>query len=86
MCERGGDSSHLPPPPPLSPPPQAQLHDLKQAQEPSTSSLHTMTFDPAVNLVFQRMQTELKDSKDKLDQAQNDLSAWKFTPDRLVAF
>ena len=41
-----------------------------------------MLFDPAVNIVFHRMQTELKDSKEKLDQAQNDLSAWKFTPDR----
>ena len=45
-----------------------------------------MLFDPAVNLVFQRMQSELKDSKEKLDQAQNDLSAWKFTPDRLTTF
>lgn len=41
-----------------------------------------MLVDPAVNLVFQQMSTGLKESRDKLEQAQNDLSAWKFTPDR----
>lgn len=30
------------------------------------------------------MSTELKASREKLEQAQNDLSAWKFTPDRYV--
>lgn len=30
------------------------------------------------------MKTELGDTKEKLEQAQNDLSAWKFTPDRFV--
>ena len=38
--------------------------------------------DPAVNMVFQTMKAELKESREKLQQAQNDLSAWKFTPDR----
>jgi len=33
-------------------------------------------------LLFQRMKTDLDSEKDKLEQAQNDLSAWKFTPDR----
>ena len=28
------------------------------------------------------MKTELDETKEKLEQAQNDLSAWKFTPDR----
>lgn len=30
------------------------------------------------------MKSQLTDYKDKLDQAQSDLSAWKFTPDRLA--
>lgn len=30
------------------------------------------------------MKTELGETKEKLEQAQNDLSAWKFTPDRFV--
>ena len=35
-----------------------------------------------MNIVFQRMKSELDETKEKLEQAQNDLSAWKFTPDR----
>ena len=38
-----------------------------------------------MNLVYERMKTQLKDYKDKLEQAQGDLSAWKFTPDRLAS-
>ncbi len=41
-----------------------------------------MLVDPAVNMVFQKMKTQLSDYREKLDQAQSDLSAWKFTPDR----
>ena len=63
----------------------SQLHDLKQAQNSENSQLHQTLIDPAVNLVFERMKSQLTDYKDKLDQAQSDLSAWKFTPDRLAA-
>jgi len=42
-----------------------------------------MLIDPAINLVFSRMKSQLSDYKEKLEQAQTDLSAWKFTPDRL---
>lgn len=41
-----------------------------------------MLLDPAVNLLFEKMITELTETKDRLDQAQSDLNAWKFTPDR----
>ncbi len=41
-----------------------------------------MLLDPAINLVFQRMKKEVDSCKEKLEQAQNDLAAWKFTPDR----
>ena len=61
---------------------QSQLHDLKQSQNTENAQLQSKLIDPAVNLVFQRMKTELAESKEKLEQAQNDLSAWKFTPDR----
>ena len=37
-----------------------------------------------MNLLFEKMKTELGEAKEKLEQAQNDLSAWKFTPDRFV--
>ena len=55
---------------------------MKQAQTPSAQQLQTMLIDPAVNLLFEKMKTELTETKDRLEQAQNDLSAWKFTPDR----
>ncbi len=45
-----------------------------------------MLIDPAVNLVFDRMKVQLADYKEKLEQAQSDLSAWKFTPDRLAGY
>ena len=60
------------------------MHDLKQAQTSEGTQLHRMLIDPAVNLVYERMKTQLKDYKDKLEHAQSDLSAWKFTPDRLA--
>ena len=41
-----------------------------------------MLLDPAVNLLFEKMKGELTETKEKLEQAQNDLNAWKFTPDR----
>ena len=63
---------------------QTQVHDLKQAQSPSTAQLHSMLMDPAVNLMFLKMKSELKDVKEKLAQAQTDLSAWKFSTDRSV--
>ncbi|XP_066278552.1 pre-mRNA-splicing regulator WTAP-like [Branchiostoma lanceolatum] len=59
----------------------SQIQEVKQGQTPGTAQLRTMLLDPAVNLLFTRMKQELTDSKDKLEQAQNELSAWKFTPD-----
>jgi hypothetical protein len=38
--------------------------------------------DPAINLFFLKMKGELEQTKDKLEQAPNELSAWKFTPGR----
>ena len=64
--------------------PQAQIHELKQSQNPSTNQLKTTLLDPSVNLLFEKMKSELGDTKEKLEQAQNDLSAWKFTSDRFV--
>uniref|UniRef100_A0A3B3ZCQ9 Pre-mRNA-splicing regulator WTAP n=1 Tax=Periophthalmus magnuspinnatus TaxID=409849 RepID=A0A3B3ZCQ9_9GOBI len=59
-----------------------QIQYLKQVQQPSAAQLRSAMVDPAINLVFLKMKTELEQTKDKLEQAQNELSAWKFTPDR----
>ena len=61
---------------------QTQIQELKQAQNTSAAQLRTMLLDPAVNIMFQQMKKEMDASKEKLEQAQNDLAAWKFTPDR----
>uniref|UniRef100_A0AAY5L1G8 Pre-mRNA-splicing regulator WTAP n=1 Tax=Esox lucius TaxID=8010 RepID=A0AAY5L1G8_ESOLU len=58
-----------------------QIQYLKQAQQPSVAQLRSTLVDPAVNLFFLKMKSELEENKDKLEQAQNELSAWKFTPD-----
>ncbi|XP_069811478.1 pre-mRNA-splicing regulator WTAP [Dendropsophus ebraccatus] len=58
-----------------------QIQHLKQVQQPSVAQLRTTMVDPAINLFFLKMKGELEQTKDKLEQAQNELSAWKFTPD-----
>ncbi|XP_075453210.1 pre-mRNA-splicing regulator WTAP [Ascaphus truei] len=58
-----------------------QIQHLKQVQQPSVAQLRTTMVDPAINLFFHKMKGELEQTKDKLEQAQNELSAWKFTPD-----
>ncbi|XP_071955803.1 uncharacterized protein [Antedon mediterranea] len=55
--------------------------DLAKAQNPSTSQLRNSLLDPAINLLFQKMRKETGDSKTKLQQANDDMAAWKFTPD-----
>lgn len=59
-----------------------QIQELKQAQVPGSAQLRSTLLDPAVNLMFERMKKELDLMKAKLEETQNDLSAWKFTPDR----
>ncbi|KAK3585516.1 hypothetical protein CHS0354_022925 [Potamilus streckersoni] len=58
-----------------------QIQEMKQAQTQGTAQLRSMLLEPAVNLVIQRMTKELEDTQEKLKQTQNELSAWKFTPD-----
>ncbi|CAL1535295.1 unnamed protein product [Lymnaea stagnalis] len=58
-----------------------QIQEMKQAQTQNTAQLRSMLLDPAINLVFQRMAKEMDEHKEKLKQKQNELSAWKFTPD-----
>lgn len=60
----------------------AQINELKSAVAPTPGSLRSTLLDPAVNFVIQRMKKELEETKKKLEDTQNDLNAWKFTPDR----
>ncbi|CAK8672478.1 unnamed protein product [Clavelina lepadiformis] len=60
----------------------AQISHIRKAQEDAAIiSLRQANLDPGVNLIFGKMREELQQTKDKLEQAQSELSAWKFTPD-----
>jgi hypothetical protein len=57
---------------------------MKITQAPSASALRSALLDPAVNILIQKLRQELITTKGKLEDTQNELSAWKFTPDRSV--
>ena len=59
----------------------SQVDELKRAQTSRMpGQLNNYPVDPAVNILFQKMNQELKDTQARYKQAQEDLSAWKFTP------
>lgn len=57
---------------------------MKATQAPSAVALRSALLDPAVNILIQKLRQELITTKSKLEDTQNELSAWKFTPDRLA--
>ena len=59
----------------------AQIAELKSAQAPSSAQLRQTLLDPAVNLVIQKLTKECDQQKKAAEEAQNELAAWKFTPD-----
>ncbi|KAM7344940.1 pre-mRNA-splicing regulator female-lethal(2)D isoform 1-T2 [Cochliomyia hominivorax] len=59
----------------------SQIAEYKAAQAPSAVALRSALLDPAVNLLFEKLKKELKATKAKLEETQNELAAWKFTPD-----
>ncbi|XP_067627965.1 pre-mRNA-splicing regulator female-lethal(2)D [Eurosta solidaginis] len=68
----------------------SQIAEYKAAQAPTALALRSALLDPAVNLLFEKLKKELKATKAKLEETQNELAAWKFTPDsntgkRLIA-
>ena len=63
-----------------------QIQELKASQAASAVSLRSSLLDPAVNLLIQHLRKELEKAKSALEETQNELSAWKFTPDRLLKF
>lgn len=57
------------------------MAELKTNQTATPSGLRSALLDPAVNILLQRVRHELLTSRTRLDETQNELSAWKFTPD-----
>lgn len=50
------------------------------------SALRSAVLDPAVNLLLLKLRQELALARTRVEETQNELSAWKFTPDRLVLY
>ena len=58
---------------------------MLQAQVPSIAAVRNALYDPVVSTVVQKLREELSATKTKLEETQNELSAWKFTPDRCLS-
>ncbi|KAK6628511.1 hypothetical protein RUM43_002326 [Polyplax serrata] len=58
-----------------------QIAELKAGQAPGAAALRSALLDPAVNLLLYRLRQEITSLKTRLEETQNELSAWKFTPD-----
>ncbi|KAJ8026921.1 Pre-mRNA-splicing regulator WTAP [Holothuria leucospilota] len=58
-----------------------KLAEISKGQSPGANQLRSSLLDPALNLLFQRMKKELEDKNNQLQQAQEDMTAWKFTSD-----
>ncbi|GAB0087768.1 Pre-mRNA-splicing regulator female-lethal(2)D [Sergentomyia squamirostris] len=58
-----------------------QIAEIKAQQAPGPNALKNALLDPAVNLLFQKLKAELMQTRARLEETQNELSAWKFTPD-----
>ncbi|XP_013148296.1 PREDICTED: pre-mRNA-splicing regulator female-lethal(2)D isoform X2 [Papilio polytes] len=57
----------------------SQINELKSSHA-SLQGRPTL-LDPAVNVLILRLKQELTSTKARLEETQNELSAWKFTPD-----
>lgn len=55
---------------------------MREELIPSDSRLNSTLLDPALNLMFEKMKSEVASSKERVEQMQNELAAWKFTTDR----
>lgn len=58
-----------------------KLEQISHSQLPQPYQLETTLIDPALNLMFEKMKSEVDSAKTKVEEMQNELSAWKFTPD-----
>ena len=61
-----------------------KFQELKCSLAPSTSNLRTTLLDPCVNLLFQKMQSQIKELQGKLAKAEEELNAWSFTADSVT--
>lgn len=55
-------------------------------QTPSLSRLRQTYLDPSINIIYGQMREEIERCRKAREEAQNELQAWQFTPDRLVLY
>lgn len=60
---------------------QEKLSQITHNQVPTPYQLECTLVDPALNLMFEKMKSEVESAKTRVEEMQNELSAWKFTPD-----
>lgn len=60
---------------------QNQVHELKNVYKSNNGELQKTLLDPAVNVMFEDMRQEVQRARNRVDEMQSELSAWKFTPD-----
>nr|CAG4648321.1 EOG090X0FYD [Moina brachiata]SVE93324.1 EOG090X0FYD [Moina brachiata] len=58
-----------------------QIQELKASQIVHSGSINSTFLDPAVNALIQSLREELNKAKSAQEETQNELNAWKFTPD-----
>lgn len=58
-----------------------RIQAMREELIPSDSRLNSTLLDPALNLMFEKMKSEVASSKERVEQMQNELAAWKFTTD-----
>lgn len=62
---------------------QSQVEELRTSLG---GGLRNCLLDPVVNSMFRQLSDELRETKQRLEQSQQELNAWKFTPDRWALF
>eukprot|EP00094_Tigriopus_californicus_P006071 TCALIF_05847-PA protein Name:"Similar to wtap Pre-mRNA-splicing regulator WTAP (Danio rerio)" AED:0.44 eAED:0.44 QI:0/-1/0/1/-1/1/1/0/381 len=62
----------------------AQINELKSSQAPTLDAMKATLVDPATNLIMRRLRQELVETKKKMQETQEELTAWKFTPDSVT--
>jgi len=58
-----------------------QLAEIKATQSPSSALLRSTLLDPAVNLVIDKLTKQCDKLKKEVEEKDQELVAWKFTPD-----
>jgi len=59
----------------------SQLTEMKSANSPSSALLRSTLLDPAVNLVIDKLTKQCDKLKKEVEEKDEELAAWKFTPD-----